>query len=214
VCVDEPADPDGRWHAKDQLAHLAWWRALSAQVVEAAHTGGQPRHRPAGDTDEVPNAKIYAETKDLPVAEIKRSAEDSWTALEAALEAISEADLEKPHPHHPEAQVWEVVPGLGGHLGAHLMSWFLDHGDAERAEDVAMWEYRFECSLLPEGEKRADANYNLACFYSRVGRVDEAIPLLRESLRFQPSLAEWARKDTDLAAVRDHPEMRELLQPR
>jgi hypothetical protein len=95
-----------------------------------------------------------------------------------------------------------------------MMSWFLDHGDPDRAEDVAMWEYQFECSLLPEGAKRSDASYNLACFYARVGRVDEAVPLLRESLRFQPSLIEWARKDSDLAGVRDHPEMRELLQPR
>ena len=209
--MDEPADPDGRWHAKDQLAHLAWWRGLSARVIASAATGAEPPARPAGDTDDVQNAKIYAETKDLPAADIKRSDEDSWSALEAALEASSEAALEKQHPHHPEAQVWEAVPGLGGHLGAHLMSWFLDHGDPARAEDVAMWEYQFECSLLPEGEKRADANYNLACFYSRVGRVDEAIPLLRESLRFQPSLVEWARKDSDLAAVRDHPEMRALL---
>jgi len=214
LCVDEPADPDGRWHAKDQLAHLAWWRALSAKVVEAAHTGGEPPYRPATDTDDVQNAAIYAETKDLPAADIKRSAEDSWSALAAALEASDDADLEKPHPHHPEAKVWEVVPGLGGHLGAHLMSWFLDHGDPERAEAAAMWEYEFECSLLPEGEKRADANYNLACFYARVGRVDEAVPLLRESLQSQPTLVEWARKDPDLAGIRDHPQVRGLLEVR
>jgi DinB family protein len=211
VCVDEPADPDGRWHAKDQLAHLAWWRALSAKVVEAARTGGEPPARPPADTDEVQNAAIYAETKDLPAADVKRSAEDSWSALAAALEASSEADLAKPHPHHPEAQVWEVVPGLGGHLGGHLMFWFMDNGDPALAESAARWGYQFECNLLPEGEKRAEADYNLACFYARVGRVDEALPLLRDSFRFRPALVEWARKDPDLVGIRDHAEVARLL---
>lgn len=212
--MDEPADPDGRWHAKDQLAHLAWWRARSARVVEAAHTGGEPPPRPLTDTDEVQNAVIYAETKDLPAADVKRSAADSWSALEAALEASSEADLAKPHPNYPQAQVWEVVPGLGGHIGAHLMFFFMDRGDVQHAEAAARWGYELECGLLPEGEKRADASYNLACFYARAGRVDEAAPLLRDSFRFQPSLVEWAWKDPDLAGIRDHATIRELLEPR
>ncbi|HLZ95409.1 MAG TPA: DinB family protein [Candidatus Dormibacteraeota bacterium] len=211
ACEDEPADPDGRWRAKDQLAHLAWWRARSARVLEAARTGGDPPPRPAGDTDEVQNAAIYAETKDLPAADVKRSAEDSWSALEAALEASGEADLAKPHPHEAGAQVWEVVPGMGGHLGVHLMFWFMDGGDSVRAEAAARWGYEFECGLLPEGEKRADASYNLACFFARVGRVDEAVPLLRESFRFRPALVEWARQDPDLAGIRDHPDLAPLL---
>jgi hypothetical protein len=211
ACVDEPADPDGRWRAKDQLAHLAWWRARGARVLEAARTGGDPPPRPAGDTDEVQNAAIYAETKDLPAADVKRSAEDSWSALEAALEASSEADLAKPHPHDAETQVWEVVPGMGGHLGVHLMFWFMDGGDSMHAEAAARWGYEFECGLLPEGEKRADASYNLACFFARVGRVDEAVPLLRESFRFRPALVEWARKDPDLAGIRNHPDLAPLL---
>lgn len=211
MCVDEPADPDGRWHAKDQLAHLAWRRASSARVVEAARTGGEPPPRPLTDTDEVLNAAIYAETKDRPVAEIKREAASSWSALESALEASTEADLAKPHPYYPEAQVWEVVPAEAGHVGVHLMFWFMDIGDVERAEAAAMWGYDLECSLRPEGERRADASYNLACFYARVGRVDEALPLLRDSFRFMPALVAWARKDPDLAGIRDNAEIERLV---
>ena len=209
LCVDVPVDPTGRWHAKDHLAHLAWWRRRSVGVLGAVHSGGEPP--PRSSDDDVQNAAIYAETKHLPAADIKRSAVDSWSALEAALEASSEADLAKPHPNFPEAQVWEVVPGLGGHLGVHLMFWFMDSGDVERAEAAARWGYEFECGLLPEGHKRAEASYNLACFYARAGRVDEALPLLRDSFRFQPSLVEWARKDPDLAGVQDHAEVRALL---
>ena len=209
--MDEPADPDGRWNPKDQLAHLAWWRARDALVVEAVRTGAEPPPRPVTDTDEVQNAAIYAKTKDLPAAEVKRSAADSWSALEAALEASSEADLAKPHPNNPGTQVWEVVPGEGGHVSVHLMFWFMDRRDVEGAEAAARWGYEFECNLLPEGEKRADASYNLACFYARVDRVDEALPLLRDSFRGRPALVAWARDDPDLAGIRDHPEVARLL---
>jgi DinB family protein len=203
------ADAAGRWHAKDHLAHLAWWRHRSAHLIQLARTGGAPP--PRAPDDDTQNAIIYAETKDRPVADVKRDAADSWAELESALEASSESDLTKPHVEYPESQVWEAVPGLAGHLGSHMMSWFMDKGDVERAEAAARWGYEMECSFLPEGPKRAEASYNLACFFARAGRVDEALPLLRYGLRFQPSLVEWARKDPDLAGIRDRAEVRELL---
>lgn len=208
-CVDVPADVAGRWHAKDHLAHLAWWRHRSARMIELARSGGVPPPRPP--EDDTQNAAIYAETKDRSAADIKRDAAASWAEVESALEASTEADLTKPHPEYPEAQVWETVPGLAGHLGGHVMSWFMDKGDVVRAEALARWGYELECSFLPEGPKRAEPSYNLACFFARAGRVDEAIPLLRYGLRFQPSLVEWARQDPDLAGIRDEAEVRELL---
>jgi hypothetical protein len=206
-----PADPAGRWHAKDQLAHLAWWRSRSAQMIELARSGGDPPPRPSEDSTQ--NAVIYAETKDRSAAEVKRAAAGSWAAVRSALEASSEADLAKPHPEYPQAQVWEAVPGLAGHLGTHLMSWYMENGDVARAEAAARWGYELECSLLPPGEKRSDASYNLACFFARAGRVNEAVPLLRDSLRFSAELARWAREDSDLDGIRDDPRVRELLTP-
>jgi hypothetical protein len=181
-------------------------------MLELARTGGEAP--PGSNDDTATNAIVYAETKDRSVADIKRDAESSWSALRSALEASSESELTRPHPQLPEAQVWEAVPGMGGHLGVHLMSWFMDSGDAAGAEAAAKWAYGFECGLLPEGPKRSDAAYNLACFYARAGRVDEALPLLRDSFRFQPSLVAWARQDPDLAGMRDSAAMRELLEIR
>ena len=207
--MDEPADPAGRWHAKDQLAHLAWWRHRSAQVIDSIRTGTAPMTVAADDADQ--NALIYAESKDRSAAEIKRDAAGTWPALRQALEGVTEEQLARPHPDHPEALVWETVPGLAGHLGAHLMSWFMDAGDMARAETIARWGYDLECSLLPEGPKQADAKYNLACFYARAGRVDEALPLLRDSTQVNAELASWAQKDPDLDGIRDDPRVRELL---
>ena len=156
------------------------------------------------------NALIYAEAKDVSAAEVKRDAASTWPALRAALEGMNEEQLAKPHPSHAEALVWEAVPGLAGHLGAHLMSWFMDHGDVARAEAVATWGYDLERSLLPAA-KQADAKYNLACFYARAGRVEDALPLLRESIGLNSEFASWAREDADLQGIRDDPRVRQLL---
>ena len=206
--MDEPADPAGRWHAKDQLAHLAWWRHRSVQVLESVRNGVMPAPVVGDDADQ--NALVYAETKDRPADEIKRDAASTWPALRDALEALTEDQLARPHPDHPEALVWETVPGLAGHLGAHLMSWFMDHGDVARAEVIAKWGYELECSLLPPA-KQADAKYNLACFYARAGRVEEALPLLRDSLGLNAEFAGWARQDPDLEGIRGDPRVAKLL---
>ena len=209
ACVDAPADPEGRWSAKDHLAHLAWWRRRSARVLEAVRTEGEPPGRPPDEADQ--NAIIYAETKDRSAAEVLRDARETWSALEAAIEASNEEDLARPHPNAPGSPVWETVPGLGGHLGVHLMFWFMDSGDAPRAESAAKWGYELECSLLPEPVKHADASYNLACFYARVGRVEEALPLLRESFQVNPELIELARTDPDLDRIRGEAALQVLL---
>jgi hypothetical protein len=162
----------------------------------------------ADDADQ--NAVIYAETKDRSADEIKRDAASTWPALREALEALSDEDLEKPHPSHAGSLLWETVPGLAGHLGAHLMSWFMDHGDVSLAEAIAKWGYDLECGLLPPA-KQGDAKYNLACFYARAGRVDEALPLLRDSFALNAEFAGWARQDPDLEGIRGDPRVAELL---
>jgi len=207
--VDQPADPEGRWHAKDELAHLAWWRHRSAQVLESVRTGSEPPPKPAEDDQQ--NALIYAATKDRPAAEIIQDAASTWPALRKALQGMTDEQLARPHPSYPEALVWETVPGLAGHLGAHLMSWFMNQGDVARAEAVAKWGYDVECGLIPEGPKRADASYNLACFYARAGRVEEAVPLLRQSVGQNAEIARWAREDHDLDGIRGDPRVAELF---
>ena len=42
AATDEPTDPDGRWHAKDQLAHAAWWRERDGRLIKAVRTGASP----------------------------------------------------------------------------------------------------------------------------------------------------------------------------
>jgi hypothetical protein len=74
----------------------------------------------------------------------------------------------------------------------------------------------FEAGAFEEGADRAQAlladdppygyvYYNTACFESRAGRVEDAVAHLARAIELAPFLAEMARADEDLAALRDHP---------
>lgn len=208
LAADEPADPEGRYHAKDHLAHMAWWRSRNADLIEAVRTGDEP---PPSVEDDVRNAITYEENRDRALAGIKRDARASWEELTEVIRACTEADLQKPHPYAADSELWGIVPADAGHLGVHLMFMHLDRGDEERAESAARWGYEVETSIFEKPVDRADAAYNLACFYARVRRADDAIRMLRQSLESKPALVNLARRDPDLDSIRGDPRLKELL---
>jgi tetratricopeptide (TPR) repeat protein len=80
----------------------------------------------------------------------------------------------------------------------------------------------FESGSYEEGADRAQAliaddppygavYYNTACFESRAGRTDAALDHLRRAVELSPSLAELARADDDLAALREHAKFTEIV---
>ena len=208
LCVDAPANADGSWTAKDQLAHVVYWRLRNARRLDAVRTGGE---LPPSVEDDEQNTIVYADNRDRPLAVLKAEAVDSWLAMRTFVEASTEEDLRRPHPYAADNELWETVSGDIAHLDAHLVSLYLEAGDQSRAEAVQVWHYRLERDVFSEPAQRAYGAYNLACFYARVGRADEALPLLRESLEAKPELVAHARQDPDLDPIRDHPEMVRLL---
>jgi tetratricopeptide (TPR) repeat protein len=202
LVVEEPASADGRWHVKDHLAHLSWWRTRTARTLDAVRTGGEPPP-PVPDDDGVQNAIIYAEVKDRAAADVKSDARASWKELRDAVEASSEDDLARPNPRRPESQLWEAVPGSAGHTATHVWSVLLDAGEEKRAMAVARWGADLEARFFTTPEQLADSRYNLACIYARLGKAEEALPLLRASFEAKPDLARWAREDHDLDRIRE-----------
>ena len=57
------------------------------------------------------------------------------------------------------------------------------------------------------------ASYNLACALARAGRLDQASAALREAVTLNPDVRVNARRDPDLAAVRDSGRLEALLAP-
>ena len=69
---------------------------------------------------------------------------------------------------------------------------------------------------VPEGQFEGDGSiqYNLACCEARLGNPDQALDHLRSGLEAQPQLADLARNDDDLTALRDDPRFEELVATR
>lgn len=57
----------------------------------------------------------------------------------------------------------------------------------------------------------ADAHYDLACFLSLAGDVDNSIESLRKALELNPKLVSLAEKDSDLDNIRSDPRYKELV---
>ncbi len=106
----------------------------------------------------------------------------------------------------------EPLSGNGhGHLAQHLMFWHLEHGDEAQAEAIQKWVGDVDFAAADTDRRRAIATYNLACFYGRVGRAGDALPLLRESFAGARDLVAFAGKGPDLDPVRTDERLVELL---
>lgn len=205
LCTETPPDPSGRWRPQDHLAHLTWVRDDEAALIEAVCAGaGIPPQQADGQSD-----RMYLATRDQPAAEVIAAAERAWDRLESALARCTEEDLRRDHPHREGRKLVESSPG--DHLGAHLMWCYLEAGDETAAEGIQLWARELNNRVTDDPGTHATATYNLACFYARVGRPADALPLLRESFEASPSLKEWASKDPDLDPIRADPEVAELL---
>lgn len=75
------------------------------------------------------------------------------------------------------------------------------HEEAKRMLLEALGRYDDHGSLL----------YNLACAEASLGETDAALDRLAEALAERPDLAEYARDDSDLAALRDEPRFAEIV---
>jgi DinB family protein len=206
LCSDIPADPAGRWHPKDHLAHIAWHRDRNANVIEAVHAGAE---LPPAVEEDV-NAAIYAETRDQPVAEVIAFARRSWDRLESAIEAATEEELERQRPDGPQGR--KLIDGSpGDHVATHLFWCHIEAGNEKEAEAVLLWARDLSARTSTDPRSHAVGTYNLACYYARTGQAADALPLLRESFEVAPYLKDWSQKDPDLDPIRDDPRIVELL---
>ena len=208
---NSPPVEEGRWTAKDCIAHLNTWREHAVRALGAAQHG-TAFDGPATDTDvDSRNAAIYDEHRGDSAATVRATAVESYAALIDAVIACSDADLLRERPENA-GPVWRVVPGNGhGHVAQHLSYWAVEHGDPDAAEEAARWSYAINSELFPENQPVAD--YNFACFYARNGAVDQALPLLSSALRARPDLRAFALEDVDIEPIRDDPRVESLLGP-
>jgi hypothetical protein len=132
----EPALPGG-WSVKDLIAHVAAYEHWTAAQIRAANEGRAPTDRELNGSDETPgdpeawdigeevvnqtepdiidrqNARIYAQYKETPLAEVMTFSSQAFADLMAAVAAVADDDLAT-----TGAQTWtgdatllEIIPG-------------------------------------------------------------------------------------------------------
>jgi tetratricopeptide (TPR) repeat protein len=79
-----------------------------------------------------------------------------------------------------------------------------ESGDYEEGADRAQ-------ALIADDPPYAGLYYNTACFESRAGRTDAALAHLRRAVELLPALADTARADEDLAALREQAGFAEIV---
>ena len=92
-------------------------------------------------------------------------------------------------PRTPQLPVARATLGLI-YLKTHAYDRAIEQLRQASGEDATLWA----------------ARYNLACAYARLGRLAEAYDVLQELLVAQPEYAALARRDVELAALRNHPD--------
>ena len=91
----------------------------------------------------------------------------------------------------------------GWELFAPLFALF-ESGDYEEGADRAQ-------VLIADDPPYGAVYYNTACFESRAGRIDAALAHLRRAVELSPAMAESARTDDDLAALRERAEFADIV---
>jgi len=88
---------DNGWSIKDLLAHITFWEEHAAEVTHALLQGAAP-HRgiQPSEVDEI-NAKVYAENRARPLADIRRDEQAAYDRLLALVQSASEDALFDPH---------------------------------------------------------------------------------------------------------------------
>ena len=153
----------------------------------------------------------------LPVGERERVCRDlAMVGLDAAVPTLKKILTTDPSPAVRQAAARALVlvgdEGLAALLEAgvqtknldpftvavriHLGNSYLDRGEF----DKALEQYRRALEIEPDN---SIAHYNVACTYSRMKRIKEALDALERAIECGYRDVEWMEKDSDLDNLRD-----------
>jgi hypothetical protein len=199
---DEAGDPSW-WAALPLIAHNTEFRRQQVQRLRAIRSGQAPPEFTEVDHG---SAGLYAELSAQPADAAGR---DSWRVSGELIEELARsdaADLLDPsrHPWLRGRQLWLqlIVRGFW-HPAGHLGSYYVSHGQPERAVSLAKRSVTTAAALGAPAPARGMASYNLACAQAGAGLLDEAAATVAEAVALNPDVRANAARDSDLAPVRD-----------
>ncbi len=140
--------------------------------------------------------EIAGETREAPAGTfvlVPPATQRTAFARDAGTTVIAVGAAPAGRPYEPNG--WELFAPLYGLFAS---------GEYEKGADRA-------AALLADDPPYGPVYFNTACFESRAGRTELALTHLRRAIELSPRLAELARDDEDLAALRGSPEFTEIV---
>jgi len=100
------------WSVKDNIAHITAYQDLLPARIQSLITGKTPAEfLPEFKTEDEVNGYLYQQNKDRSLADVEATFRSSYQRAFAAVEALSEKDLNTPVPGSPEWPIWRYIQG-------------------------------------------------------------------------------------------------------
>jgi hypothetical protein len=198
-----------QWSARDMLAHLAFWgRHFNEQLEKAM--AGEPVPM-AGDYYEILNDGVLMRNLNRSFDEVHREEEDAFNKTINLLTSMDADDLAEAGKYeylNDRSLIDRALGTEGWHVLSHLSEYYAKRGGLMKAE-VLQTSYTDELKEFPGW--KANAFYNLACFYSLNGIKEKAYENLEIAFKERPELKEWAQKDPDMQPICEEAEFKALM---
>src|SRR5215472_8233956 len=217
--LDHRPDRVGRHRGGDAAGQRP--RAGAGQSRPLGRPAGRRAQRrgqapPAGSEIDHRSPATYRSYASASAAEVRRASRRSASALIDELTAVSDDDLSDTsrHPWLRGRQLWlQVVVRGFWHPTGHLADYHIARGHADRA--VALQSHALATAryLAVPSPAVGMAAYSLTCALAQAGAAAEAARTLAEAIRLNPDLRGNARRDPDLAGLRDGGHLDMLLGP-
>ena len=198
------------WAAKDLLTHCIFWQEILIERLDCARSGATPSN---SDDIQALNEKNFEARRNRAWDEIIADLDTAFEKLADKTHALSEADLSEagrfPWQGGGRALWRSICSWVYMHPCMHFTGVYIKRGDLASAK--ALQEALVSnISKLDNGSWRGAAIYSMACAFALAGQPDDAISLLAESLKLDPSLTDLSTKDSDLVSLLEMPAYKAL----
>lgn len=196
------------WPAALLMFHLGMWRERMRNALTDLAEGRTPMAPPPRERQDELNDAELANGIGTPLADAAARADHLLAEIIALYEKLGE----RPFQWYRWDNTTDAVIGNSyTHPRNHIFDYLRENGDLDGAfrlvEDAVP-------ELLAASENptiHAIAHYNLACGLVARGKLDEALPELRQAFTLRPELKAEAPNDSDLTPLHEDGRFGELV---
>jgi len=192
-----------RWAARPLVAHNTEFKRQQVLRLEVIRDHKTPPPFPEIDHG---SEEVYRGYSEQPLETVREDSRRTTKALIDEVGAASDEDLLDPsrNPWLDGRHLWlQVVVRGFWHPTGHLGEYYLVHGKTGAALSTQARACALATCLSAPDAARGMALYNLACAQARADMAAEAAETLREAIALNAQLQANARRDTDLAVLRN-----------